>query len=412
MKIFAFQGFRYSSEVTDRGALAAPPFDQIEDRLRDELHALSPHHYSHFTRPVERDGMDAYAAAAAVHDSWVREGVVQREESPSLYPYVVEAPDGTRRVSLCCLVAVGTTEKSDLRPHELTVQKPLADRLALLRTTRIDPEPVMILAEDDGSFEAQLWADLDGRAPLVSHRDSSGNVHHLFKLDDKDAIQRYKKTLQDRAATIADGHHRCKTAQLYAQEIGASEGTPATAKLAVLISLASPDLAIDPIHRAVTAALNRDSLAESAVECNLFHGAAGAQLAAAVAGAEGPALGVWVRGSQAEVWRLDPSLAPESAPRRARRLSAVLLHHLLLPAAGLELSTATDGTVVYRSDADQLYRMRERDEVGTAFWLPPMAPAAFAEAVSEGDVLPPKSTRFMPKLASGLVWVGHDAKLI
>ena len=89
----------------------------------------------------------------------------------------------------------------------------------------------------------------------------------------------------------------------------------------------------------------------------------------------------------------------------------MLLHHLLLPTAGVQLSSATDGTVAYRSDPDQLYRSRERDEVGTAFWLPPMAPAAFAEAVSEGDVLPPKSTRFMPKLVSGLVWAGHDAAL-
>ena len=56
--------------------------------------------------------------------------------------------------------------------------------------------------------------------------------------------------------------------------------------------------------------------------------------------------------------------------------------------------------------------MVEDGEVATAFWLPPMEPAEFARAVSEGDVLPPKSTRFMPKLISGLVWVGHDADLV
>ena len=44
--------------------------------------------------------------------------------------------------------------------------------------------------------------------------------------------------------------------------------------------------------------------------------------------------------------------------------------------------------------------------------LPPMAPSEFAEAVAQGDLLPPKSTRFLPKMISGLVWVGHDARLL
>ena len=37
-----------------------------------------------------------------------------------------------------------------------------------------------------------------------------------------------------------------------------------------------------------------------------------------------------------------------------------------------------------------------------------MTPAGFAGAVAEGDVLPPKSTRFLPKVVSGLVWADHS----
>jgi uncharacterized protein (DUF1015 family) len=40
-----------------------------------------------------------------------------------------------------------------------------------------------------------------------------------------------------------------------------------------------------------------------------------------------------------------------------------------------------------------------------------MEPAAFAAAIAGGDLLPPKSTRFLPKLISGLVWTDHDAAL-
>jgi uncharacterized protein (DUF1015 family) len=40
-----------------------------------------------------------------------------------------------------------------------------------------------------------------------------------------------------------------------------------------------------------------------------------------------------------------------------------------------------------------------------------MSPAQFAAAISHGDLLPPKSTRFLPKVFSGLVWAAHDSGL-
>ena len=41
-----------------------------------------------------------------------------------------------------------------------------------------------------------------------------------------------------------------------------------------------------------------------------------------------------------------------------------------------------------------------------------MTPKQFALATEDGDLLPPKSTRFLPKLVSGLVWCGHDAEIV
>lgn len=419
MQIYAFQGFRFTdAAAADPGSLAAPPFDQIDADLRDELHRRSPNHYTHFTAPVDADGQISYPSAAALHASWLASGAVQRDSEPSLYPYVIESPAGRCRPCLCCLVAVGTTSESALRPHELTVEKPLADRLALLRATRIDPEPVMILAEDDGSFESRLQTDLEGEA-LVSHRDRDGNWHRLYRIVDPERIRGYQELLSSRAATIADGHHRCKTAQLFAQETGAVEGTAAFAKMVVLISAASEDLEIAPIHRALGFALDLESARYLASDWRILQAdrsfassERGSAIAAAVAAAPTPALGVRLDGGETEIWRLDSGRAPDSTPRLARGLSAVLLHHMLLPALGLDLSTSSDGTVRYRSDPDELYRMVDDGEARTAFWLPPMEPAEFARAVREGDVLPPKSTRFMPKLISGLVWAGHDAELV
>jgi uncharacterized protein (DUF1015 family) len=412
MQIFAFQGFRYSDRVGDPGTMAAPPFDQIDERLRDELRARSPYHFTHFTKPVPRGLDDAYEAAAFQHAKWIEEGVVVREREPALYPYVIETAGEERRLGLCCCIDVGTPESSMLRPHEETVDKPLADRLSLLRETHVDPEPVMLLADDEGALDRLLAEDVDRLEPLARHVDGDGRAHVLFALRDPSRIETYKEVVAGRAATIADGHHRTKTAQLYAREVGAREGSATATKMAVLISLQSRALRIDPLHRGLSTPLAVMSMQGGVASRTTLSPRDGHELAAAVAAADQPAVGVWVRGGSPELWCLDPEKAPADTPERARSLPVVLLHYMLLPSAGIEHNAAVDGTIVYRSDAGDLFDSIDRGDLATGIWLPPMEPADFAEAVSTGDVLPPKSTRFLPKLISGLVWVGHDAALL
>ena len=50
-------------------------------------------------------------------------------------------------------------------------------------------------------------------------------------------------------------------------------------------------------------------------------------------------------------------------------------------------------------------------EVESRSSFPPMTPAEFSAAIANGDLLPPKSTRFLPKVFSGLVWAAHSTRL-
>jgi uncharacterized protein (DUF1015 family) len=112
----------------------------------------------------------------------------------------------------------------------------------------------------------------------------------------------------------------------------------------------------------------------------------------------------------AEVWRLDPSRVPAHVTPSAAGLPVVILQEVLYPALGLGPQAATDGTVLYRSDPSKLSDMVKAGEA-TGIFLPPMSPGQFAAAIAHGDLLPPKSTRFLPKVFSGLVWAGLDSQL-
>jgi uncharacterized protein (DUF1015 family) len=436
MRLFAFEGLRYGAGAGDASRLAAPPYDQIDDAARDRFQAASPYQFVHLTRPVATGAGDPYRRAAELHRRWLRDGIVIRDEQPSLYPYVVElsggGPGGGRRLGVMALV--GYAPASEIRPHEQTLDKPLADRLALLEATRVDLEPALLLAEDGGELDDLLAADLEGRAgdagdpgnagkdgvrqgaplrPLVDYPDDAGNHHLLYRIADPGRIAAYQQALAARPAAIADGHHRYKVGQRFAAEHPGAAGTAAGAKLAVVTSMSSRALTIDPIHRALRQPIDTALLADLEAATVPFRGGSGAELARAVAAAPQPALGVWVAGRPPEIWRLLPAGTPRatSAAGKAPSLVVKIFQDAVLPALGLAPEAATDGTLVYRSDADTLYAQLERGELGTGFWLPPMCPADFAAAIAQGEVLPPKSTRFLPKAMSGLVWSDHQSRV-
>lgn len=404
MRIQAFRGVRYA-DAAGAGALAAPPYDQIDDRLRDSFHR-TPHHFVHLSRPVAADGSDAAAHAAALHDAWLADGTLREDSEPTLYANEIILPGGDRRLGLIALLGIEPPESPVIRPHEETLSKAIADRLELLRAMRVDLEPILLLADDGGALDELLAADC-GTDPAVEHRDADGNTHRLFPIVDGARIARYRDTLADATGLIADGHHRYKVASLYAAEQGAQPGSPVAGKLAVITSLASPALTIDPIHRAFSEAPPLEALLPLVAGRQELSETTGAAAAAAVAAAPQPALAMWPGGGNPEIWSLDtehPEL--ELSPAR-RRLAVSMLHFELLPRLGLAPQAATDGTVSYRSDADALARALTDGEFSLGIFLPPMEPAAFAAALGEEGLLPPKSTRFLPKVVSGLVWAKH-----
>lgn len=423
MRIYAFQGITYDGvgglSGDERGRLAAPPYDQIDEERAAELHALDPHHFTWLSRPVPGQGGDLYREAARLHDAWLADGTLVTDELPALYPYAIDLPDGTRRLGITALVGLERPESGIIRPHEETVAKPLADRLALLRAMEVDLEPVLLLSEDGGELDRLLAEDVAAGSPFASHEDEFGNRHHVYRLNDPKRILRYRTVLGEAPAAIADGHHRYKVALRHAEErglLGAGGGdTPppaATAKLAVITSLASPALEIDPIHRAYGQDPGLDRAAERAVAREVVDVEDGKALAAAVAAAAQPAIGVQRGGESPEVWRLDPAGAGtrELSPG-ARRLAVALVHASLYPAMGLPPEAASDGTTLYRPDPEALWRGVTAGRFAAGIYLPPMDPQQFAAAIAEGDLLPPKSTRFLPKVVSGLVWASHDARL-
>jgi len=96
---------------------------------------------------------------------------------------------------------------------------------------------------------------------IVEHTDPlTGEVHSVAPIRDSETISEFQRLLASRDAIIADGHHRTKTSQLFYQRHQPEATEAASCKLAVVTSLASEGVTIDPIHRALHRELELEQL--------------------------------------------------------------------------------------------------------------------------------------------------------
>ena len=226
MRLFAFEGIRYTPLAGDVAELAALPYDQINDALRIRYHVKSPQQFVQLTRPVAAPGGNEFQNAAALYRQWLEEGVVQRDERPALYPYVIELAAGGQRLGVFALVGLDDAGEA---PGSLP-----ADRLAILQETRADFEPVFLLSEDGGRLNELVRQDAQGEA-LVRHEDPDENLHVIYKIDDPARIALYKEAVAG-PAKVAGGQALFQVARHFAEKNQAQPGTAAAAKLAVLTS--------------------------------------------------------------------------------------------------------------------------------------------------------------------------------
>src|ERR671933_1790224 len=71
-------------------AVAAPPYDVIDDAMRAELVAKSPFNVVEVDLPVDPGGQDAYLHAQTTFEAWRQQGVVVHDREPALWPATQE----------------------------------------------------------------------------------------------------------------------------------------------------------------------------------------------------------------------------------------------------------------------------------------------------------------------------------
>lgn len=400
----AFRGERYA----DAGSLAsrlAPPYDVISPARRAELAAQDPCNIVHVDLPEAAAGGDRYREAARLLERWRADGTLVRDAQPAAYVLRTSGrfPDGSarRRTGVFLAVAAEPFARGRIRPHERTHAGPKEDRRLLTHATGCNLSPVFLLAPDSSGALVEALDETTAREPWA-RLTALGSQHEVWIAAGASA-QRIAGAASREPVYVADGHHRFETAVLFRGEAPEPWRDGAARTLSHVVSFRDPGLEILPTHRLVTGA---------PVEPGAFRAAAAPYFSEAPRGEEPMLTVAFARGEEIRlVARPDADL---SAARDLPAHPAVRgLAVAIADAVGVGIvGAALLGSVPelrYTPDAAEAREAARMGRCAFALILPPTRLDEVRRVADAGQIMPPKSTFFAPKVPTGVVLRPLDA---
>lgn len=433
-EIAPFRGIHYNPARVPIADVIAPPYDVLSPAEQDALYARHPENIVRLILNKEASGDDAahnrYTRAAQFLREALAKGVLVQDTAPALYEYIqqfehpLEPQRLLERRALFVALKLVPYEQGIVLPHEETHPKAKADRLELMRATRVNPEPIYGLYEDPAgtvasSLQAQRWQQEPLlKAVLPGRHAPDSEQHTLYRYTDSCLLADLEEFFDPRRIWIADGHHRYETALNYQRERRAAEGNPEIPQpydylLIGLSAFEYPGLVVLPTHRLVKN-IPASRLEQLALQLDrFFHvqampvSAARAWLQTQVPGEKRFVL-ITARGAYALTLRdlnlVDAALDSQHSPAW-RHLDVTILQALVLERtlgiSWAELAHTPD--IAYTRDEQEAVYKVQSGVYQLACLLQTPTVTEVRDVAAAGDKMPQKSTFFYPKLWSGLI---------
>ena len=394
---------RYAREV------ASPPYDVLTTK---EARAMAQNNPNSFLRVNKAelefdDGVDQYSEQVyrrgkenltRLYDS----GIMIRDEKPCFYLYRLTMA-GKSQTGLVALLSVDEYDQGKIKKHEHTRPDKVKDRANHISYLEAQVGPVLTTFKYDAEADA-IFKRITADPAVVDFIADDGIRHELWVVDGPDDIDAIRNIFAVMPAIyIADGHHRSASASEVCRRY--REKNPdctGDEPFNFFLTVTFPDreLNILPYNRVVRD-LNGLSFEE-------FVARASDKFT--------------ISSSDKEITPQKPHLFGSYCPRRWYSLeakpgsfdedspthsidAAILGDNLIAPILGI-----TDPKTDHRIDfvggirgTKELVRLVDSGDYAIAFSLYPTSIQQLINVADAGEVMPPKSTWFEPKLRSGMV---------
>ncbi len=387
--------------------VAAPPYDVLSSDEARVRAAGRPWSFLHVSKP-EIDlppGTDPHAPAVyakgAENFARMREaGVLVRDPAPAYYVYRFTLGDLVQ-TGVAVAASIAAYDANRVRKHELTRPDKEDDRVRHMEALNAQTGPVLAAYPPAPALDA-LLAEIARGAPALDVVADGGVGHALWPVSDAATIARIGAAFDAMPAIyIADGHHRsAAAARVAAKRRRPGAGAEASHERFLVVAFPHHELRILDYNRVV-----RD-LGGMSVDALLGKLRGEFDVTASTAPVRPARHGEFGLYTGGRWHRLALRAgAPDPADPVARLDVSLLTDHILAPVLGIG-DLRTDKRVDFVGGGRGLAELEKRvdsGEMAAAFSLFPTRLDDLMAVADAGQVMPPKSTWFEPKLADGLL---------
>lgn len=400
MRIKPFAALRPPAELARD--VASLPYDVGDLEDARALAEANPKSFLHVERPEvdlpeqfdPTSGIDHETAAANL-GRFLKEGWLVREETPSLYLYRITLGDH-RQTGIVACCHIEDYEKDLIRKHEKT-KKPVEDqRTRHVQVTGAHTGPIFLLFRDDPRIDT-VMEQAAGAEPLLDFTAIDGIRHEVWGIPAAGELVEAFASVP--LTYVADGHHRTAAAvragverrEKNAAHRGDEEYNwfPAVLFPASHLKVLAYNRILKDLNGLAPAAF-LDRVKE------VFRVKASASSAPSRPGE----ICMYLAG---QWYLLERDADPGADPVSALDVS-VLQSRLLGPVLGID-DPRTNTRIEYAGGFDSVERMQRKVDGGraaVAFSVYPTTVEQLMAIADAGQIMPPKSTWFEPKLRSGL----------
>lgn len=396
--------------VPERAAeVAAPPYDVLNSDEARALAAGKPWSFLHISKPeidlppgTSLYAPEVYAKGAENLQRMLAEGVLKRDSAPCYYVYRLTM-DAHVQTGLVAAASVAAYDDNRVRKHEFTRPDKEDDRVRQIDAVNAQTGPVLLAHRNHPDVAAAITA-ATAQPPAYAFNAHDGIGHALWVIDDPVTLERITRAFDAMPALyIADGHHRSAAASRVAAARRAAHPQ-------------DPDSAAYNSFLVVTFPIEEMKILDYNRVVRDLHGMEAAGFLAALEGeftvtpcdtAARPRqvreFGLYLKGQWYRLGLRNP-LPPDSDP--VARLDVSLLSDRLLgPVLGIT-DLRKDSRIDFVGGKRGLSELEKRvnsGEMAAAFAMFPTRMEDLIAVADAGEVMPPKSTWFEPKLADGMV---------
>lgn len=389
--------------------VAAPPYDVLNSveakKMAGEKSLL------HITKPeidfepILPDHDDkVYDRAVKNFAQWQKNGWLVQDKKPCYYVYA-QTMEGRTQYGLVLCAHTDDYAEGKIKKHELTRKDKEDDRMVHVKIQNANIEPVFFAYKDDSQLN-EIVSRTVAAAPEYSFTDENGFGHSFWVIDDDATIEKITDIFTNKvnAFYVADGHHRtAAAARVGAEKRSGNAAHTGDEEYNYFMAVCFPETQLKIID------YNRVVKDLNGLTPEQFLSALEEDFTVAPYEGEGEChpshlhnFSMYLGGKWYSM-ETKPGRYDDNDPIGV--LDVTILSNLVLDKILGIKDLRTDKRIDFVGGIrglGELSRRVDSGEMKVAFALYPVSMKQLTDIADSGNIMPPKTTWFEPKLRSGL----------